>query len=383
MVKTLLRRCVRCLKLTGMSYKSPDTPQLPKFRPTEGPPFTACGVHFTGTLYYKATSIPNKSYICLFTCAVTRAVHLEVVGDLSTQTFLRAFRRFAARRSTPRHLISDNGSTFIAGAKQIQDLCENSEVINFLASRKVEWTFILKRAPWFGGFYERLIGLTKTSLTKCLGRALVTLDELVTVVTEIETMINERPLTYVSSEANEPDPLTPSMLVNGRSLITLPRENITVDELHDLDYGVNNTLMTKRARRLDLIFQQCWCRWRSEYLPALREIHALNAKQCKLGQSTNIIKIGDVVVVHSDDKRVQWPLAVVTELNKGGDVFVRSANIRTKYGLTNRPITKLYPLELNDTLRESEEQTVSSSDVRRPSRQAAIEARQKWINQLS
>ena len=188
-------------------------------------------------------------------------------------------------------------------------------MINFLANRKVEWTFIPKRAPWFGGFYERLIGLTKTSLTKCLGRALVTLDELVTVVTEIETMINERPLTYVSSEANEPDPLTPSMLVNGRSLITPPRENITVDELHDLDYGVNNTLMTKRARRLDLIFQQCWGRWRSEYLPALREIHATNAKQCKLGQSTNIIKIGDVVVVHSDDKRVQWPLAVVTELN--------------------------------------------------------------------
>ena len=144
-----------------------------------------------------------------------------------TDIFLRAFRRFAARRSTPRHLISDNGSTFIAGAKQIQDLCENSEVINFLASRKVEWTFIPKRAPWFGGFYERLIGLTKTSLTKCL----VTLDELVTVVTEIETMINERPLTYVSSEADEPDPLTPSMLVNRRSLITLPRENITADEL--------------------------------------------------------------------------------------------------------------------------------------------------------
>ena len=69
-------------------------------------------------------------------------------------------------------------------------------------------------------------------------------------------MINERPLTYVSSETNEPDPLTPSMLVNGRSLITLPRENITADELHDLDYGVKNTLMTKRARRLDLIFQQ-------------------------------------------------------------------------------------------------------------------------------
>ena len=327
MVKTLLRRCVRCLKLTGMSYKSPDTPQLPEFRLTEGPLFTACGVDFTGTLYYKATSIPNKAYICLFTCAVTRAVHLEVVGDLSTQTFLRAFRRFAARRSTPRHLISDNGSTFIAGAKQIQDLCENSEVISFLANRKVEWTFIPKRAPWFGGFYQRLIGLTKASLTKCLGRALVTLDELVTVVTEIETMINERPLTYVSSEANEPDPLTPSMLVNGRSLITLPRENITADELHDLDYGVKNTLMTKRARRLYLIFQQCWGRWRSEYLPALREIHATNAKQCKLGQSTNIIKIGDVVVVHSDDKRVQWPLAVVTEVNKGGDGFVRSHQI--------------------------------------------------------
>ena len=200
-VKYIIQRCVTCLKVIGKPYRKPETPPLPKCRLLESPPFTVCGVDFTGALYYKSDSGSNsKAYICLFTCAVTRAIHLEVVTDMTTQTFLQAFRRFVGRCSLPSQMISDNGSTFLAAAEDIQRLLKDPSINNYMANRSVQWTFIPKRAPWFGGFYERLIGMTKNVLKKTLGRSLVTLNELNTLVVEVEAVINDRPITYVPSD---------------------------------------------------------------------------------------------------------------------------------------------------------------------------------------
>ena len=119
-MKFIIRKCVTCLKVAGPPYRKPVTPPLPKCRLDQSPPFTICGVDFTGALYCRDARGTFKAYICLFTCAVTRAIHLEVVTDMSTETFLRAFRRFAARRSLPRHVISDNAMTFVAAADDIE-----------------------------------------------------------------------------------------------------------------------------------------------------------------------------------------------------------------------------------------------------------------------
>ena len=387
-VKAVLRQCVPCLTVSGKPYRAPVTPPLPRFRLENAHPFTACGVDFTGALYYKNnTSNTNKAYVTLFTCAVTRAIHLELVTDMTSDTFLRAFRRFAARRSLPSHMISDNQTTFIAAAEEIQNLLQTVSVSDYMTTKNIQWTFIPKRAPWFGGFYERLIGITKTTLKKTLGRALLTLDELVTVLTEVEAVVNDRPMTYLTSDSDNLDPLTPSHLLNGRRITTLPSYEYSIDQLNDPDFGVTNTTLQKRANRLNVIIQQCWRRWKMEYLPALRESHTYSAKRAN---TTSDIRVGDVVLVHSDiEKRVNWPLAVVTELKTGADGFVRSASIRTKHGLSNRPITKLYPLEIcapMDTDEHSEvlPTTPSPSSVR-PARMAALRAReniQKWANDL-
>ena len=152
LVKTFIHKCVTCLKVQGKSYKVLITPPLPRFRLHEAPPFTVTGVDFTGTLHYKTTAAQvSKAYICLFTCAVTRAIHLELVTDMTTDSFLRAFRRFVGRCSLPRHMVSDNGSTFVAGAEEIDKLCRDSNVNSYLTSFNVQWSFIPKRAPWFGG----------------------------------------------------------------------------------------------------------------------------------------------------------------------------------------------------------------------------------------
>ena len=112
-VKNILRNCVVCNKLSGNHYKAPNPPPLPKHRVQMMEPFTVTGIDFTGALYIRAPEGENKVYICLFTCASTRAVHLEVVTDLSEETFLQAFCRFSSRKSLPRIVLSDNASTFM------------------------------------------------------------------------------------------------------------------------------------------------------------------------------------------------------------------------------------------------------------------------------
>jgi hypothetical protein len=205
-----------------------------------------------------------------------------------------------------------------------------------MQNHRVEWRNIPKRAAWFGGFYERLIGLTKLSLKKVLGRAHVTMDELSTLVTEVEATINDRPITYVG----DGDPLTPSHLILGRLTKTLPYRLVDDDELSDPTFNVNiQSKLQKRAKYIDKLHEHFWKRWVTEYLTSLHERHSLNRQN----HSENVIKEGDVVIIHDDkNKRLFWNLALVEELNYGNDGLVRSANIRTKWGQTNRPITKLY-----------------------------------------
>jgi len=106
---------------------------------------------------------------CLLTCASTRAIHLEIATDLSEATFLQAFRRFAARRSLPRLVLSDNASTYTSTAKELNELLQSPTLKAALMHRGTTWRFIPKRAPWYGGFWERLVGIVKMTLKKTLG----------------------------------------------------------------------------------------------------------------------------------------------------------------------------------------------------------------------
>ena len=343
-VRNILKHCVVCNKLCGSHFRAPDPPPLPKHRVQAMDPFTVTGVDFTGALYVRAPERENKVYVCLFTCANTRAVHLEVVNDLSEETFLQAFRRFSSRKSLPRLMISDNASTFMSAAEELKELLKSDTLHADLSKQGVEWRFIPCRAPWYGGYWERLIGLTKRALKKTIGRAYVTLSALQTLIVEIEAHLNNRPLTYVSSDLNEPEPLTPSHLLYARMINPLPHPIIEHDDITDEDYSTGHTLhckLSKRAKMQAMLLQHFWKRWKNEYLTSLRETHTAN------GTKKETIKVGDVVIVHDDTPRLNWRLAIIKELQRGQDGFVRSASIQTTNGITSRPITKLYPLEIN------------------------------------
>ena len=129
-------------------------PTLVKSGVSLSDPFTITGLDLTGALYVHTTEGESKVYLCLFTCAVSRAIHSEIVTDLTVECFLQAFCRFARRRSLPKMLLSGNGSTFLAAAAELTHLLSSDELSERLAHKGVDWKFIPKRAPWFGGFWE-------------------------------------------------------------------------------------------------------------------------------------------------------------------------------------------------------------------------------------
>ena len=175
------------------------------------------------SLTKKAHDDFNKIWICLLTCLSVRAIHLEWVMDLTAAQFLNCLRRFISRRGKPDLIISDNAPQFkltnTVLNQQWRKVFVDKDVLSYVAVEGIKWNFTTALAPWKGGFYERLVGLVKRCLRKATGRKRFTLEQLATLLTEIEAILNSRPLTYVYEEFESGFVLTPScFLVMNRKL---------------------------------------------------------------------------------------------------------------------------------------------------------------------
>ncbi len=274
---------------------------------------------------------------------------MDIVFDMSTDAFLRCLKRFAAGCGLPRKTLSDNGSTFKAAAKFIASVSRNEIVEQYLSSMKCQWVFNIEYAPWWGGVFERMVRATKRCLRKMIGRACLTGDEMLTAVTEVEGVINSRPLSYISSLDIE-EPLTPSHLLVGRRLLNLPHDLDSVPDPNDEDFEINASQLTKRMKHLANLIDHFWKRWRLEYLSELRERHQYQAK--KNPTSVPNIKKGDIVIVHDESlPRGLWKLGRVQEVLTGRDGLPRGALVRVavrrkQQKLLKRPLKLLYPLEI-------------------------------------
>ncbi|XP_064475609.1 uncharacterized protein LOC135389498 [Ornithodoros turicata] len=186
---------------------------------------------------------------------------------MSTDTFLRAFRRFVSRRGVPRIIYTDNALTFKRSKKHLEELwngIRNPAVQDHFAGQKVQWKFIVERAPWWGGFYERLMGSTKLALKKTIGTKFLSADELTTYLCEIEAVLNSRPLTHLYDEPQEPVPLCPAYFLAGRGLTTLP--NLTGPEVTNI---AHNQLRKSWSDR-QMVLAAFWKRWSKDYLAELK-----------------------------------------------------------------------------------------------------------------
>lgn len=334
-VKNTIRKCVVCIRYQGRTLRLPPTPDLPDFRVEYNERcFNSVGMDFAGPLYFRNFLDNNKDkrdslkcYILLLTCATSRAVHLELVPDLSKHSFIRAFKRFVGRRGTPSLVISDNAKTF-----------RSSSVKRFMSSCGIKQKFILPASPWWGGFYERLVRSVKISLKKILGLSYLTYEELETVLIEVESTINTRPLTYVNEDDTD-TVITPNHLIFGT-------------DIHDNYFFVANSAFVpvKRLRHLNKVLEHFRKRFLSTYINELRQTHIY--QKSNIADNRNLV-MGDIVIVKDDNPlpRSRWPIAKVQEVIRGSDGHIRGAKLTTitkngKKGSIHRPLSKIIPFEI-------------------------------------
>lgn len=338
--KKVVHRCRVCQRFRVKAISAPVAP-LPRERITRSLPFQVVGVDFAGPLLARVDTGTRKVYIALFTCAVVRAIHLELVSDLGTDTFLQALRRFTARRGFPQIIYSDNAATFKRASKDLQTVqrvVENAQVQDYLSTNRIQWKFIAEKAAWWGGWWERLVGSVKVVLRKVLGRATLTAEELVTCLMEAEAVVNSRPITY--QDASDPNvlPLTPGHFLIGRQLRSLPDQPIPKQV---------PTAPTALAYRRKLQYQRrlmdrFWTKWTDHYLLQLRSAHSFP------NQAENDVKEGDVVLMHESHRpRLIWKLGVIKKTFTGRDGHVRACEVKLSNGtILRRPVQLLYPMEM-------------------------------------
>ena len=379
--KRVIKKCVICLRMNGMPYKSQPTPDLPSERVSEDPPFTHVGLDFAGPLNIvnEHANASSKVYECLLTCVSTRAIHLEICKRLDVHDFLLAFRRFASRRGLPATITSDNAKTFKSSSKDIRRTRSN-EVLHYLVNQRISCNFIIERAPWWGGFWERLVRSVKVPLKKVLGRATLNFEQLRTLMVEIESVINARPITYVYDDTNSISyPLTPSDLIYDR------RVTLTPNSAHHEIISTHQSL-TRRARHHKNLLQQVTKQWRQEYLTGLREQSNARNK----GNAVQEISVGDIVLLKNDStNRIHWKIARVEEIIPGADGKVRAAIVKVgtsdkRSTYLRRVIQHLIPIEVKSSSNNDDTRPIVdvSDQAGRPRSTAAVigEIRRREMN---
>ena len=278
-----------------------------------------------------------KVYGVIFTCLASRAVHIDVADSLSTDSFINVLRRFIARRGQVRSLRSDRGTNFVGADRELREVIghwNESQIDEAMLQRGIKWTFNPPHASHFGGVWERLIRTVRRVLDALLHQQQLTEDSLRTLLCEVEAVVNSRPLTSVSDDPRDMEPLTPNHLLHQRGGIVLPPGL----------FGEADGVSRKRWKQVQYLSDLFWKRWRREYLPLLQQ------RSKWLRQSPNLC-VGDVVLlVDHDAPRCHWRLGRVIEVFTSSDGLVRSARIRTKSGVLERSITKLVLLVNEDVV---------------------------------
>ena len=334
-IKALLRRCFFC-QVRRAKKQYPYMANLPPGRMAyEKPPFANCGVDLCGHFFIKQGKKRLKRWVVLYTCLTVRCVHLEVVDGADTDSFIMSLRRFVNRRGAPEIFYSDCGSNFKGATKELKDVIselDHEAISTFASNNNIVWSYNPPAAPHMGGVWERLVRSVKEVLTGMMedtAQRLLTDPQLATLLTEVESILNTRPLTHASEDINDLDALTPNHILLG-----LHRH---WDYMGDITE--NDVLSRRRWKQVHALRTMFWNRWRREYLPTL-------TKRTRWNQPGPNYRIGELVLLDDDDsRRGKWPLGRITNVLPGKDGIVRVVELRTKDGTYTRPVVKLRKLE--------------------------------------
>ncbi|XP_075163365.1 uncharacterized protein LOC142235999 [Haematobia irritans] len=331
--RKIVRQCVHCFHYRP-KLRTQLMGNLPMDRVVALRPFLIVGVDFCGPVNISMRirgKPPTKMFIAVFVCFTSKAVHLELVSNLTSECFLLCFKRFVSRRGLPSKVLCDNGTNFVGADRKLKELYRkltNGELVSQAAKMEVEFSFIPPRAPHFGGLWEAAVKSAKYLLIRAIGSALLSVEEFQTVLVEVEAVLNSRPITPLSTDPNDGAVLTPAHLLIGGDLLSLPQE--FVEDVPDCKLG-----SLRRWQQLCIIKQKFWRAWSRDYILGLQN-------KGKWVQDEPNVEVGQLALIHEDNLPPQhWLTGRVITVVKGKDGKVRVAEVQTKNGILKRPITKL------------------------------------------
>lgn len=344
-IRNIINKCVSCFRVNPLftEYKMGN---LPSVRTTQARPFLNVGIDYCGPFQIKEKKFRNRTfikvYVAVFVCMVVKAVHLELVTELSTESFLGALRRFLSRRGLPENIYSDNGSNFIGANKELKELYEfvktenhQSSIRDYLNSQNVKWHFIPPKSPNFGGLWESNVKVFKHHFKRVTQNVSFTYEEFNTLIIEIEAIMNSRPLTPLSNDPNDLQALTPGHFLIGESLKGLPECKFESTPSNRLSVW----------QHLTKLKQDFWSRWHLEYLNELNIRH----KWLSSSKSENKFNIGTMVILKDPSlPPMRWSLGRITENFPGADKVVRAVTVKTASGSYKRNVKDLAILPIDD-----------------------------------
>lgn len=333
LAKKVFHTCIKCARLHASTVK-PIMGNLPKERLLPGFPFLRCGVDYLGPVFIlnrkgKGARL-QKAYVCLFICFASRAVHLELVTDLSSDAYLSALKRFISRRGKPSEIHSDNGRNFVGVKNEFTQFLKScsDEIKEYAMSQNIKFKMIPSYASHFGGLWEAGVKSCKYHLKRVVGNAHLTFEEFSTVLAQVEAVLNSRPLSPMSTDPHDFMPLTPSHFLVGRPL-TAP---VSAD-LQDVPAS-----RLSRYQRVEQIRQHFWNRWAKEYVSEMQT-------RCKWLQHKGDLKENTLVLIKEENlPPLKWSLGRIIKTHPGKDGISRVADIQKADGIVRRAFSKICPL---------------------------------------
>lgn len=332
-VQGLIYKCVRCFRFRKQLMQQ-KMAELPSFRTEQARPFAFTGCDYAGFFEIKVTTRKNspvtKGYIALFICLTTKALHLELVSDLSTAEFVMAFENFIARRGIPAMLYTDNGTNFIGGAREIkrfhdQLFTQNNALTSLLAINAIKFKTIPARASHMAGIWERAVGSVKYHLRRTLKDTKLNARQFDHVLKQIEACLNSRPLWALSPDSDDIEVLTPSHFSNFKAINTLPRPDLAHIPINRLD----------QYQYLYRLYCNFWKMWSAEYL------HQLQPRPKWHKEHPNAV-IGQIVLISEDNlPPSRWLIGKITAVYPAKDGLIRTVDVQCGKSKFRRPIHKL------------------------------------------
>ena len=339
-IKQILRSCITCFKYR-LSTSQQIMGQLPSCRTQPSAIFNNVGIDYAGPITIKfggpRSRSTQKCYLAIFVCMATTAVHIEPVTSLSTKAFLEAFSRFTSRRGFPSQVYSDNATNFRGAHRELLAIAQfletqqvQDEIQTSVSIFNVTWKFSPPRSPHFGGLWEATIKNLKTHLHKIMTNNPHTFEELLTMVTFIESILNSRPLCKLTEDIDDFHYLSPVHFLIGRLLTALP-----LPDYQDVPVG-----RLDQFQRLQQSCSKLWQHWSRDYLMSLQRLSKwkIPYPNLKINQP--------VLIVEESPLNNLWSLGIICELHPGADQYVRVVTVKTKAGLFKRAITKVAPLPI-------------------------------------